>query len=126
MGAAIKAKEAADARAAAAKKQAAMRATLVATEHKATATAESKSEHKETAHANKQDALEHSATSLVANPASKPAEAVPAAKGGSEFPAVGRFLGEAKKVNSGRWAQLATLSTKVAALKNLQEKDSSQ
>ena len=38
----------------------------------------------------------------------------------------GRFLGEAKKVNSGRWAQLATLSTKVAALKNLQEKDSSQ
>jgi hypothetical protein len=46
------------------------------------------------------------------------------AKGGSEFPAVGRFLGEAKKVNSGRWAQLATLSTKVAALKNLQEKDS--
>ena len=124
--AAIKAKEAADARAAAAKKQAAMRATLVATEHKATATAESKPEHKETAHANKQDALEHSATSLVANPASKPAEAVPAAKGGSEFPAVGRFLGEAKKVNSGRWAQLATLSTKVAALKNLQEKDSSQ
>lgn len=124
--AAIQAKAAADARAAAAKKQAAMRATLVATEHKATATAESKPEHKETAHANKQDALEHSATSLVARPASKPAEAVPAAKGGSEFPAVGRFLGEAKKVNSGRWAQLATLSTKVAALKNLQEKDSSQ
>ena len=121
--AAVKAKGAADARAAvAAKKQAAMRATLVATDHKATANADSKPEHKETGHANKQDALEHTATSLVAQPASKPTEAV--AKGGSEFPAVGRFLGEAKKVNSGRWAQLATLSTKVAALKNLQEKDS--
>ena len=127
--AAVKAKVAADARAAAAaKKQAAMRATLVATDHKApakaAAKADSKPEHKETGHANKQDALEHTATSLVAHPASKPTEAV--AKGGSEFPAVGRFLGEAKKVNSGRWAQLATLSTKVAALKNLQEKDTSQ
>jgi len=124
--AAVKAKVAADARAAAAaKKQAAMRATLVATDHKApakaAAKADSKPEHKETGHANKQDALEHTATSLVAHPASKPTEVV--AKGGSEFPAVGRFLGEAKKVNSGRWAQLATLSTKVAALKNLQEKD---
>ena len=127
--AAVKAKVAADARAAAAtKKQAAMRATLVATDHKApakaAAKADSKPEHKETGHANKQDALEHTATSLVAHPASKPTEVV--AKGGSEFPAVGRFLGEAKKVNSGRWAQLATLSTKVAALKNLQEKDTSQ
>jgi hypothetical protein len=127
--AAVKAKVAADARAAAAaKKQAAMRATLVATDHKApakaTAKADSKPEHKETGHANKQEALEHTATSLVAHPASKPTEV--GAKGGSEFPAVGRFLGEAKKVNSGRWAQLATLSTKVAALKNLQEKDTSQ
>ena len=150
--AADKAKLAADARAATAtKKQASMRATLVATPtHKATAKADSKAdaakadskdskpgskaakahdsapEHKEAEHANKQKqhVLEHKATSLVAQPASKPTEA--AAKGGSEFPAVGRFLGEAKKVNSGRWAQLASLSTKVAALKDLHEKDTSQ
>jgi colicin import membrane protein len=137
--AAVKAKLAAEARAAAAaKKQASMRATLVATPKAAprasskldSAKAESKdsgaarAEHpKETEHAvkQKQKQLEHKATALAAK---EPAGAW--AKGGSEFPAVGRFLGEAKKVNSGRWAQLASLSTKVAALKDsLHEKETS-
>ena len=69
----------------------------------------------------KQKQLEHKASALVARPAVAKGEllgqlAHAAANEGDS--AVNRFLGEAKKVNSGRWAQLASLSSKVAALKD--------